>query len=336
MAFAPSESTRDFNRRSASQLCIFGFIFCFDFFLNSSSLLVAVSAALALALLATTSVAATATASATASSAPARVPYRVDPLCTFPVVSVTGTAGEVGRAVGEASAARLQGYLQSEPLFNTVVLPYYQTPAGMLALLHPLRNSSFSTHLLISSCFGKFSCASLCHSWSYECTNRLQILTPNHPTGKSIVSAWIANVQQQLPRVAAELEGLALGLGMPADMVYLLNMQDEVSQLANETAFAARQSKAHCMDYLINQAPASPAASTGASEAYAPSSGARFHAHNEDGDTSVPRFALWLNATYTDAAPGESASFFAFVYPGQLAGNAFGFTGALESPCFNH
>ena len=138
--------------------------------------------------------------------------------------------------------------------------------------------------------------------------------------GKAIVSAWIANVQQQLPRVAAELEGLALGLGMPADIVYLLNMQDEVNQLANETAFAARQNKAHCMDYLINKAPSASASTAGA----------RFHAHNEDGDTSVPRFALWLNATYTDAAPGESASFFAFVYPGQLAGNAFGFTGAAR------
>jgi hypothetical protein len=91
--------------------------------------------------------------------------------------------------------------------------------------------------------------------------------------------------------------------------MYLLNMKDEVSQLANETSFAARPSKNHCMDYLVN------------------TDSIHLHGHNEDGDCSVPNFAYWLNVTYTDAAPGDSASFFAFTYPGQLSGNAFGFTG---------
>ena len=57
-------------------------------------------------------------------------PYRVDQLCTFPVISVAGSSHDVGFAVGQAFASRLSGYLQAEPLFNQVILPYYQTPIG--------------------------------------------------------------------------------------------------------------------------------------------------------------------------------------------------------------
>ena len=80
------------------------------------------------------------------------------------------------------------------------------------------------------------------------------------PRGQTVVKLWMANVKRILPRLASEIEGLAAGLStvaaqydiLPVDMVYLLNAQDEISQLANETTFAKRASKDHCMEYLVN------------------------------------------------------------------------------------
>lgn len=51
--------------------------------------------------------------------------------------------------------------------------------------------------------------------------------------------------------------------------------------------------------------------------------GTTLHGHNEDGDPLVPHFGYFVNATYTD---GPQASFVAFHYPDQLAGNAFGWS----------
>jgi hypothetical protein len=113
--------------------------------------------------------------------------------------------------------------------------------------------------------------------------------------GTPLAAALAAHTQQRFPRIWAELQGLAAGLGLAFDDVFLWNCRGDVWA-------------------------ASP---DGCTTVQLPSVDRRRICHNEDGD---PGFAghCAIAACRIDGSPG----FAAFVYPGSLPGHTFAVTDA--------
>jgi len=113
--------------------------------------------------------------------------------------------------------------------------------------------------------------------------------------GTPMAAAMAAHVQQRFPRIWSELQGLADGLRVPFDEVFLWNCRGDVWA-------------------------ASP---DGCTTVQLPSAAEKRISHNEDGD---PGFAghCALAACRIDGSP----RFVAFVYPGSLPGHTFAVTDA--------
>ncbi|WP_233833643.1 C45 family autoproteolytic acyltransferase/hydolase [Paraburkholderia sp. ZP32-5] len=113
--------------------------------------------------------------------------------------------------------------------------------------------------------------------------------------GTPLAGALAAHTQQRFPRVWAELQGLADGLGLPFEEVFLWNCRGDVWA-------------------------ASP---DGCTTVQLPAAGHNRIAHNEDGD---PGFAG--DCAIAECRIDGSPRFAAFVYPGSLPGHTFAVTDA--------
>ncbi|WP_321922376.1 C45 family peptidase [Paraburkholderia guartelaensis] len=113
--------------------------------------------------------------------------------------------------------------------------------------------------------------------------------------GTPLAAALAAHTQQRFPHIWAELQGLAVGLGLPFEDAFLWNCRGDVWA-------------------------ASP---DGCTTVQLPHADRRRIGHNEDGD---PGFAghCAIAACRIDGSPG----FAAFVYPGSLPGHTFAVTDA--------
>jgi len=113
--------------------------------------------------------------------------------------------------------------------------------------------------------------------------------------GNMMVHAMRVLVRERFPRIWAELEGLAEGLQLPFDDVFLWNCRGDVWAATND----------------------------GCTTVQIPGAQTRQIAHNEDGD---PGFAgqCAIAQCRIDGSPG----FAAFVYPGSLPGHTFAVTDA--------
>lgn len=113
--------------------------------------------------------------------------------------------------------------------------------------------------------------------------------------GSAPAAAMAALVQERFPRIWAELQGLAQGLELPFDEVFLWNCRGDLWALAPD----------------------------GCTTVQLPGAAGWAIAHNEDGD---PRFAG--HCALAECAIDGSPPFAAFVYPGSLAGHTFAVTAA--------
>ncbi|AQW31209.1 C45 family autoproteolytic acyltransferase/hydrolase [Ralstonia syzygii subsp. celebesensis] len=113
--------------------------------------------------------------------------------------------------------------------------------------------------------------------------------------GSPLADAMAALVRERFPRIWAELQGLADGLQLPLEEVFLWNCRGDVWAATND----------------------------GCTTVQLPGADQRRIAHNEDGD---PGFAghCALAQCHIDGSPG----FAAFVYPGSLPGHTFAVTDA--------
>jgi predicted choloylglycine hydrolase len=113
--------------------------------------------------------------------------------------------------------------------------------------------------------------------------------------GNPMAEAMATLVRERFPRIWAELQGLADGLQVPFEDVFLWNCRGDVWAATND----------------------------GCTTVQLPGTGRRQIAHNEDGD---PGFAghCALAQCRIDGSPG----FAAFVYPGSLPGHTFAVTDA--------
>ncbi|WP_343547837.1 C45 family peptidase [Ralstonia sp.] len=113
--------------------------------------------------------------------------------------------------------------------------------------------------------------------------------------GSAMADAMAARVRERFPRIWAELQGLADGLQLPFDDVFLWNCRGDVWAATND----------------------------GCTTVQIPGASQRQIAHNEDGD---PGFAghCAIAQCRIEGSPG----FAAFVYPGSLPGHTFAVTDA--------
>jgi hypothetical protein len=130
--------------------------------------------------------------------------------------------------------------------------------------------------------------------------------------GKGMVEMWIAATRGRFPEVAQELDGMADGIGWPRVYSWLVNMQEEIESFSDSQSSSSSSSRDHCSDVVVNYGP-----------------GFRLHGHNEDGDRAVAKYAFFLNATV------NGTSLFYYMYPGQIAGTAFGFGRSKSSLFFS-
>jgi hypothetical protein len=127
----------------------------------------------------------------------------------------------------------------------------------------------------------------------------------NSPAGRPVVEGWMNQVRKSAPFYAQEAEATAQAAGLPSEFGLLLNMEAEIGAIASTPR--PPQLRPHCSDIHI----------------VGPDGAPLFHGHNEDGDILAAQFGYFSNITYTDM--GENDRWiFAFNYPGQLSGNAFG------------
>ncbi|HKE40154.1 MAG TPA: C45 family peptidase [Casimicrobiaceae bacterium] len=108
--------------------------------------------------------------------------------------------------------------------------------------------------------------------------------------GSAQARAMASLVRERFPCVWAELEGLAAGLGLPFDDVFLWNARGDVGAMVPE----------------------------GCTTVQLPGADARRIVHNEDGD---PGFGD--HCAIAECAIGGSPRFAGFIYPGSLPGHTF-------------
>lgn len=128
------------------------------------------------------------------------------------------------------------------------------------------------------------------------------------PAGKQIIQGWIDQVRSSTPFYAQEAQATAEAAGLPSEFGLLLNMEAEIGALANKQRRSLGPNlRPHCSDIHI----------------VGPDGAPLLHGHNEDGDILAAQFGYFSNVTYTDMGENDRWMF-AFHYPGQLSGNAFG------------
>jgi hypothetical protein len=113
--------------------------------------------------------------------------------------------------------------------------------------------------------------------------------------GASQVKVMERLVRERLPRVWLELEGLAKGIGLPVDDVFLWNCRGDLSSMSTD----------------------------GCSTVQLPGSASRRIVHNEDGDPGLAG-----HCAIADLHIAGSPSIISFIYPGSLIGHTFAVTGA--------
>jgi hypothetical protein len=119
--------------------------------------------------------------------------------------------------------------------------------------------------------------------------------TVMHWRGSAQAAAMATLVREHFPRVWAELAGLAAGLALPFDDVFLWNARGDLWAMAPD----------------------------GCTTVQLPSAAVQRLVHNEDGD---PGFAG--HCAIAECAIAGSPQFAGFVYPGSLAGHTFAVTDA--------
>jgi hypothetical protein len=111
--------------------------------------------------------------------------------------------------------------------------------------------------------------------------------------GTAVAASMAEMVRERFPGIWSELQGLAAGLGLPAEDVFLWNCRGDLWAMAPDGCTTVQQ----------------------------PGAQSRRITHNEDGD---PAFAN--HCAIAECAVEGGASFASFVYPGSLPGHTFAVT----------
>jgi len=134
------------------------------------------------------------------------------------------------------------------------------------------------------------------------------------PAGSTLYSQIVSNQNQYYPRYVDELRGLSDGAGIDFNQVMLSNLEPDLLLYL----YPDDNDISKCSDVLLH--PSSP------STTY-------LHGHNED-DSEYFQSLNFLLRTTPSTSP-SSVNFTAYIYAGQLPGNAFGFTSSGLSVSIN-
>ncbi|XP_033748001.1 LOW QUALITY PROTEIN: uncharacterized protein LOC117333003 [Pecten maximus] len=125
--------------------------------------------------------------------------------------------------------------------------------------------------------------------------------------GREIADVYLRGVRDNFPNLIREIQGMADGVGMPFEDIFILNIAKEIynchfNEMKN---WPPESDNLGCSDIMIN----TPAV--------------KLIAHNEDCDPESKNFGYIVSAHIREDSTDEK--FTAFSYPGSLPGNTFAF-----------
>jgi hypothetical protein len=124
-------------------------------------------------------------------------------------------------------------------------------------------------------------------------------------TGKQLLEGFYVNSVKTYPHLIQELQGLAVGSGFSFEVIFMLNALDELKTYLGILDDHKTRLPDHCTDVMSNS--------------FTPCWG-----HNEDGVVDNRHMTYFTNVTVVDAHGQILERFFAFTYPGTVAGDAYG------------
>ncbi|XP_060066549.1 beta-alanyl-dopamine/carcinine hydrolase-like [Ylistrum balloti] len=125
--------------------------------------------------------------------------------------------------------------------------------------------------------------------------------------GREIAEVYLRGARDNFPKLIREIQGLADGVGMSFEDIFILNIAKEVYNCHfNEMkSWPPESDNLGCSDIMVN----TPAV--------------KLIAHNEDCDPESKNFGFMVSAHIIEDSTEEK--FTAFSYPGSLPGNTFAF-----------
>jgi len=139
-----------------------------------------------------------------------------------------------------------------------------------------------------------------------------QVLIPfyNTPQGKRLFNQFVKINQEAYPNYFDEMRGYADGSGVPLYKIWLMNLENELADLAPSNLTKRRKIDMsffeHCSDlHILNSQNA-------------------LLGHNEDNDPDIKPFGYFVEYHIQQNSSSEVQFFRAFHYPGHLPGNTFG------------
>ncbi|XP_041349642.1 uncharacterized protein LOC121368944 [Gigantopelta aegis] len=139
-----------------------------------------------------------------------------------------------------------------------------------------------------------------------ECKGMNETIIPfyDSPRGRAVFDLTLRKTEDNFPQYVDEIKGTALGVGLPFERLFLLNMERDI---VNGHARVIQEDNTGCSTVLVN------------------TPDVKLMGHNEDGNPTVRDHGYMLSVAIENEAGRVDEQFVGMCYPGKLPGNTLSF-----------